>query len=194
MGVKYRTIRERKHVLSGGILNPYFPLKLGIACVGGVNSKDYPKELNKWRGMIERCYDPKHSHYKTYGGAGIVVCDRWLCFEYFLADLPFLDGYDEEKIKNGELDIDKDTKGDRKQYCPASCVFISPIKNIKEMNKRVKQKAVIATRLSDGLEFTFYNQTKFAESHGFDQANISRCLSGDRKTAGGFTFKLLEEK
>lgn len=31
-----------------------------------------------WNGMIRRCYNPKCSGYKNYGGRGIMVCKRWL--------------------------------------------------------------------------------------------------------------------
>lgn len=31
-----------------------------------------------YRAMINRCYSPRNSHYKNYGGRGISVCDRWL--------------------------------------------------------------------------------------------------------------------
>jgi hypothetical protein len=89
--ISYRTYSERRHVISGGIKNPYYPLKLGIACVGNVNSKRYPKEFNKWRAMIERCYDPQNNHYGNYGERGVRVCKRWLCFEYFLDDLSKLE-------------------------------------------------------------------------------------------------------
>lgn len=37
--------------------------------------------------MISRCTNPKHPSYFRYGGRGIVVCDRWLKFENFLADM-----------------------------------------------------------------------------------------------------------
>lgn len=47
-----------------------------------------PRTYNSWRGMIERCTDPKNSHYLIYGGRGITVCDRWLeSFENFLEDM-----------------------------------------------------------------------------------------------------------
>ena len=42
---------------------------------------------NSWERMIERCNNPKHDAYKYYGGRGIKVCDRWLKFENFLADM-----------------------------------------------------------------------------------------------------------
>lgn len=40
-----------------------------------------------WDGMKQRCLNPKATGYKRYGGAGVEVCDRWLKFENFLADM-----------------------------------------------------------------------------------------------------------
>lgn len=40
-----------------------------------------------WYGMVYRCNNPKSTYYEGYGGRGIKVCDRWLKFENFLADM-----------------------------------------------------------------------------------------------------------
>ena len=32
---------------------------------------------NSWRGMKERCQNPKHVSWRDYGGRGISVCKRW---------------------------------------------------------------------------------------------------------------------
>jgi len=40
-----------------------------------------------WAGMIQRCTNPKHEAHKNYGGRGITVCDRWLTYENWLADI-----------------------------------------------------------------------------------------------------------
>jgi hypothetical protein len=40
-----------------------------------------------WDHMKQRCYNSKHKSYKDYGDRGIIVCDRWLKFENFLADM-----------------------------------------------------------------------------------------------------------
>lgn len=40
-----------------------------------------------WAGMKSRCTNPKATDFPRYGGSGITVCDRWLSFENFLADM-----------------------------------------------------------------------------------------------------------
>jgi hypothetical protein len=40
-----------------------------------------------WSSMLERCRTPQHRAYKHYGGRGIRVCEQWLIFENFLADM-----------------------------------------------------------------------------------------------------------
>jgi len=45
-------------------------------------------EYGIWHGMLQRCYNPRTSSYKSYGARGIRVCERWRrCFENFLADM-----------------------------------------------------------------------------------------------------------
>lgn len=41
----------------------------------------------RWCGMVARCSNPKHVAYPLYGGRGIRVCERWLSFENFYADM-----------------------------------------------------------------------------------------------------------
>jgi hypothetical protein len=40
-----------------------------------------------WAGIKERCLNQGNRQYPAYGGRGITVCDRWLKFENFLADM-----------------------------------------------------------------------------------------------------------
>lgn len=41
-----------------------------------------------WSGMKSRCSNATdEDHYRRYGGRGIKVCERWLTFENFLADM-----------------------------------------------------------------------------------------------------------
>jgi len=54
-----------------------------------------------WQAMLNRCRNPKQKAYPAYGGRGIKVCDRWLKFENFLADMGHRpDGLTLERINN----------------------------------------------------------------------------------------------
>src|SRR5690606_3558162 len=82
-----------KHVVRGSHLKS----RKAISC--GCFSTLYRKELNSthggshtseygiWRGVIDRCNNPKSHNYIRYGGRGIKVCDRWLEFKNFIADM-----------------------------------------------------------------------------------------------------------
>jgi hypothetical protein len=40
-----------------------------------------------WGNMIQRCTNKKHINYPNYGGRGITVCDSWLNYQNFVADM-----------------------------------------------------------------------------------------------------------
>jgi hypothetical protein len=40
-----------------------------------------------WLGIKRRCLDPTNPAYDRYGGRGITICERWLQFENFYADM-----------------------------------------------------------------------------------------------------------
>ena len=46
------------------------------------------KEYNIWHGMVQRCCNPRHPGFHSYGARGIGVCARWRDdFMAFFADL-----------------------------------------------------------------------------------------------------------
>lgn len=63
-----------------------------------------------WRKMLARCYDPDSYGFHWYGARGIKVCERWLIFDNFLADMG-------ERPEGMTLDR-KETNGD---YEPDNC-------------------------------------------------------------------------
>lgn len=44
-------------------------------------------EYQIWASMLKRCRNPKCTVFRYYGGRGIRVCDRWLDFANFIADM-----------------------------------------------------------------------------------------------------------
>jgi len=48
----------------------------------------YSREFRSWGAMLQRCYNPNANGYERWGGAGVVVCERWRnSFENFLEDM-----------------------------------------------------------------------------------------------------------
>ena len=68
--------------VSCGCKNSTHGLKHGHRRIG---SKD--PTYQAWDGMLQRCTNSKAPHFKSYGGRGIHVCDRWLNFSNFLGDM-----------------------------------------------------------------------------------------------------------
>ena len=74
--------------------------------------------------MIARCTSPTHPRYADWGGRGITVCERWLKFENFLADMG------EKPARGMSLERLDNDKG----YGPGNCEWVTPV--IQGRNKR----------------------------------------------------------
>jgi hypothetical protein len=70
------------HTKSCGCLNSEVTAKRNTT-----HGLSYSLAYNSWRGMKERCDNPKHSHYARYGGRGIGYDQSWQSFEAFFADM-----------------------------------------------------------------------------------------------------------
>src|SRR5262249_29944138 len=64
-------------------------------------------EYRSWQCMKDRCQNPNATGYDRYGARGIRVCERWLKFENFVADMgkkPSLRHTIERKDTNGNYE------------------------------------------------------------------------------------------
>jgi hypothetical protein len=67
--------------------NKDFLTALAITSHGHTSSFGHTAEYRAWTNMKTRCFNRKYYLHHRYGGRGITVCDRWLTFANFLADM-----------------------------------------------------------------------------------------------------------
>ncbi|HEV2679717.1 MAG TPA: hypothetical protein VGV14_04395 [Rhodanobacter sp.] len=75
---------------------------------------NWSPEYYSWASMIQRCTNPARNVYALYGGRGITVCERWMNFDNFLADM----GERKPGTSLGRINGDDD-------YSPGNCEWQS---------------------------------------------------------------------
>jgi len=96
---------------------------------GHSKAKNHTKEFSTWQNMKTRCLSPKSNHYKSYGGRGITICDRWLNnFNLFLADMGFAPtpNHSIERLNNDG------------NYEPSNCIWATEYEQQRNKNNNVK--------------------------------------------------------
>jgi len=84
-----------------------------------------------WAHIKARCFNPKDHHFPIYGGRGIAVCERWLNFENFLADM----GEKPQGMTIERIDNNKD-------YEPGNCRWATT----KEQNRNKRNNRIVTVR------------------------------------------------
>ena len=114
-------------IKNGSIKYPYHPSVLGKGYFGignYVSSVDGTKtsEYKIWRGILQRCYDPKwHQKHPSYSKTK--VCHKWHDFQVFAH------WFNKNSIDGFHLDKDL-LSGVDKIYSPETCVFLPRKVNI----------------------------------------------------------------
>lgn len=92
-------------------------------------SAEQRKLMYVWGAMKSRCFDVSNPAYSNYGGRGITVCERWMKFSNFLADMAprpqglLLDRVDNDKNYepgNCQWATRKEQNSNRR-----SCIYVS---------------------------------------------------------------------
>jgi hypothetical protein len=110
--------------------------------------------------MVQRCSNPERRDYARYGGRGITVCDPWLDFRNFLADM-------------GERPLDRiDVNGN---YEPGNCRWATP-----EEQARNTRKA-LAPHCPNNHEYTPENT--YIDPSG--NRNCRQCAQDRRRRSDG---------
>lgn len=100
-------------------------------CRVKTHGMSYTSTFRIWTGILRRCFNSKFSAYKYYGGRGIKVCERWLKFENFFADMG-------ERPPGLQIDR-KDNNG---HYEPSNCRWVTPKENNANRNVSIKREGV----------------------------------------------------
>ena len=180
-----KTIRRDK--LGTNIVDVYKAIKNGVACVGEYKKHthlDIEKVKNIWNGMISRCYNPSNDNYNYYGGKGVYVENRWLCFENFLSDIDKIKNWDNKLTNWGEYELDKDVYGNGFKYSLETCCWLSKSDNLK------KSKEKFIYKVSNGRnEYEFINHVDFMGNFKINnQGNFASMLRGDRPNCEGWSI------
>lgn len=118
---------------------------------------------NTWSSMRQRCEDPNHDDYPSYGGRGITVCERWSSFENFLEDMG-------EKPQGRSIDrIDNDAG-----YCKSNCRWATAIEQAN--NKTTSRWVTFGGRTQTLMQWA----RELVITHATLQERIARKWSEER--------------
>lgn len=118
-----------------------------------------------WQHMKDRCYNPNHVHYKYYGARGVTVCDRWLIFENFKADVG------EKPSPDHTLDRHPNKKGN---YEPSNFRWATRLQQARDRDMKFKMTIEKAREIRKST----LTCRELAKIYGCTMSNISAIRCG----------------
>lgn len=140
-----------------------------------------------------RTSNPKDTAYKNYGAKGIRLDDSWKSFDDFLSDIDSVDGWDEDKFLNKEIQLDKDIKvKGNKVYRKDTTTWIPLAEN---MTYRPSRNPTFYayneyTQEIEKSDSPYY----FEENHGFNHGGVNGVLYGRKHRKGDWWLWLESDK
>lgn len=126
-----------------------------------------------WSAMLTRCLNANTPFYARYGGKGVAVCERWMKFENFLADMG-------ERPAGTTLDRFPDRNGN---YEPENCRWAT------RREQRLNQDRIRAVERSDGRRFPSIIEA--AEATGSNRRCIRDTCTGRQTVHRGYGWRFV---
>lgn len=117
--------------------------------------------VRRYRGMMQRCYNPNSTRYPGWGGRGITVCDEWKNDPRKFVDWAKSNGFRED-LSIDRINVDGN-------YCPDNCRWVD---NITQANNKQTHKYIDAHTVKHLLQ-------EWASESGRTYDNLFSQLSKD---------------
>ena len=120
-------------------------------------------EYRSWQMMKNRCLNRRAKDFKYYGGRGVTVCQRWMNFDNFLADMG----------RKPAAGLTLERKNVNGSYCKNNCLWAT---RRKQSQNRTDSRFTL--EIADQIRKLYatgrYFQYELAKRFGTTQAAISQ--------------------